>query len=116
MHLTRRNIYLILAIAGAVLTWFFNIRFMLENPGMFDLFAFISGGLANPAAASLTMDITIACLTGFIWMIAEARRIGMKHVWVYIVLGCSIAFAFAFPFFLFMREGVIHHRKNQDET
>ena len=97
-------VYLLLAGAGAILTWYYNLQFSMVTEGFFDLGEFISGGMANPAAASLTMDITIAAMTGFVWIIIEARRLKMRHSWLYILLGGTIAFAFAFPLFLFMRE------------
>jgi hypothetical protein len=37
-------------------------------------------------------------------MFAEARRVGMKRVWPYIVLSGVTAMAFTFPLFLAMRE------------
>lgn len=102
-----RWLYLFLAIAGAVLTWYYNIQFITAADGVFDLHSFVAGGMANYAAASLSMDIFIAAVAGFIWIIVECRRLGMKNSWVYIILGGTIAFAFAFPFFLFMREGKV---------
>lgn len=101
----REWIYLILSIIGLVSTWYFNLQFMsLSDDGGFDLGAFVAGGMANPASSSLTMDITISAIAGFTWMIVEGRKIGMKFPWLYVVGGCVTAFAFAFPFFLFMRE------------
>lgn len=70
------------------------------------------GGLANPAAASLTMDIFIAAVTGLVWMTFEAKRLGMKHLWFYYLTTCMVAFAFAFPFFLFQRERFLQRMKN----
>ena len=109
-------LFLLLAIAGAILTWYFNIQFMQQNPGAFDIRLFVSGGLANPAAASLTMDIFIAAVTGVVWMGIEAKRLGMKHLWFYYVSTCLIAFAFAFPFFLFQRERCLAKAKTQAQT
>ena len=37
-------------------------------------------------------------------MIMEGRKLGMKRVWLYIVLSGVTAFAFTFPLFLAMRE------------
>jgi hypothetical protein len=34
----------------------------------------------------------------------EARRLGMRHWWVWPVLTFGIAFAFAFPLFLYFRD------------
>jgi len=36
--------------------------------------------------------------------VIEARRIGMKKVWVYLLLSGVTALAFTFPLFLAMRE------------
>jgi len=38
------------------------------------------------------------------FMIIEARRIGMRYVWVYILLSGITAMAFTVPLFLAMRE------------
>jgi uncharacterized membrane protein len=37
-------------------------------------------------------------------MIFEAKRLGMKRVWLYLLLSGVTAFAATFPFFLAMRE------------
>ena len=49
---TRQRIYAILTVAGAVGPWWFNLAFMRESGGAFDLGAFVAGGFANPAAGS----------------------------------------------------------------
>ncbi len=36
--------------------------------------------------------------------VVEARRIGMRHGWVYVLLGRGVAMAFAVPRFPAMRE------------
>ena len=63
----KKVLYLILAVLGAFLTWYFNLQFMLESYGQlsfaallqFDWIGFVSSGLANPAASSLTVDLLI---------------------------------------------------------
>ena len=39
-----------------------------------------------------------------IFVIVESRRIGMRHGWAFLVVGLFVAFAFAFPLFLLLRE------------
>ena len=97
-------LYGVLAVLGAAATWYFNIRFSLEAGGGFDLAAFIRGGFANYAAASLTMDVSVAAMTFLAWMLVEAGRLGMRKRWLYVILTFCVALAFAFPFFLLMRE------------
>ena len=108
----KKVLYLVLAVLGALLTWYFNLQFMLETYGQlsfaallqFDWIGFISGGLANPAASSLTVDLLIVVIACLVFLVSEARRLGMRHWWVYLLLGALVAAAFAIPLFLFMRE------------
>ena len=97
-------IYLVLAAVGALSTWFFNIQFMMETGWWGAPIAFLEAGMVNNASSSLTMDILVAAVAGFTWMVVESRKLGMKYVWIYILLGLFVAFAFAFPLFLFVRE------------
>lgn len=105
MQLTFRTcLFGLLALAGAALTWYFNIRFMLDAGGAFSLATFIRQGFANPAAASLASDVSVAAVAFLVWLPFEARRLMMRRWWVYAVLTVVVAFAFAFPLFLLMRE------------
>ena len=100
----RAILYGLLALAGAAATWYFNIKFMTEAGGAFSLAAFIHGGFANPAAASLACDASIGAVVFLLWLPFEARRLGMRRWWVYAALTLTVAFACAFPLFLCMRE------------
>lgn len=52
----------------------------------------------------LSADLSVVALASVVFMLAEARRIGMKRVWLYIALSGVTAMAFTFPLFLAMRE------------
>jgi hypothetical protein len=95
--------YGLLAVLGLVLTWSYNLAYMRENGG-FSLVGFVQGGFANPAAASLSCDILVVALAASVWMVVEARRIGVRHGWVFVVLGWAVAMAFAIPLFWAVRE------------
>ncbi|MEH6634466.1 MAG: DUF2834 domain-containing protein [Halioglobus sp.] len=100
-----RIVYLLLAIIGLVVTWYYNLQFIAESGGTFDVAEFIAAGATNAAAQSLSWDLAIACITGLIWIYVESRRLGLGYFWVYIILAFAVAFAFAFPLFLFFRQG-----------
>lgn len=100
----RQVFYLALSCAGLLLTWYHNIAFMQAYGSAFVLGPFLDGMFANHASSSISWDLTIGCTAFIIWMLHEAKTIGMKHVWIYVVLTLGIAFAFAAPLFLFMRE------------
>lgn len=100
----KQGIYAALAAVGLVATWYFNLRFMAESGGAFDIVAFVRAGYANSAASSLSNDLLVGCVTFLAWSFFEARRLAMKHWWLYVVLTFGVAFAFAFPLFLCVRE------------
>lgn len=108
-----RILYLALALAGLVMTWHYNLQFIAESGGSFDIGAFMAAGATNAASKSLTWDLTIGCLAALLWIVYESRRIGLRHSWIFIVLAFGIAFAFAFPLYLFIREGKLESLKNQ---
>ena len=105
-----RVIYLLLAITGLVVPWYFNLQFIGESGGEFSLAKFIADSSLNAASQSLSWDLGIACIAGLTWIFFEARRLGMRFIWLYVVLTFGIAWAFAFPLFLFMRQGKLEQQ------
>ena len=97
-------IYLALAILGAILPTLANVEYVNSYGPGFDIANFISLANINPAARSLSRDLLIGASSIFIWIVSEARRLNMKHLWVVILSNFLIAFAFAAPLFLYLRE------------
>jgi hypothetical protein len=92
-------VWLVLAIVGLVGTWYFNI---LSISAAGDFIGDWTG--SGPAVSSLTVDLLVAAVAGCILIVVESRRLGMRFALVYIIAAAVIAFAFAFPLFLAMRE------------
>jgi hypothetical protein len=91
--------YVVLAIAGLVGTWFFNVLAIVQ------LRDFIGDWVnSGPAVSSLTVDLLVVAVAGCILIIVEAKRLGMRGGWVYVALSGLTAFAFTFPLFLAMRQ------------
>lgn len=104
-------IYLALALCGLAGTWVFNglaIATMSNFVG-----DWVNSG---PAVSSLTVDLLITAVAGSILIIVEARRLGMKRGWLYVVLAGVTAFAFVFPLFLAMRERTLKERTLRERT
>ena len=97
-HQARFVFFLILSIIGLVTAWVFNG--IASVTGQNYLYAWF--GLAVDWVLSL--DILIVAIAGSASMIFEARKLGMKRVWLYVLLSGVTAFAFTFPLFLAMRE------------
>jgi hypothetical protein len=55
----RQVVYAILVVAGLIATGYFNLQFVRQRGG-FNLVDFVAGGFANPAASSISCDITVA--------------------------------------------------------
>ena len=97
-------LYLALALAGGILPWLANLEFIGSYGAAFDLGLFVQLANANPAAQSLSRDLLIGATAITIWMVVESRRLQMRHLWLVLLSSVTIAFAFAAPFFLFLRE------------
>ncbi len=104
--------YLILAVFGAVLPSLANIDFIKEY-GSFNLPLFINLANINPAAQSLSRDLLIGASAIFAWIISESRRLRIGNMWVVFLGTFLIAFAFAAPFFLYLRERRLEELKNE---
>ena len=96
-------LYAALAAGALYATWSHNLEFFAlpDNGGAL---GFIRMANANPAAASLANDILFVCLAAFAFMLVEARRLGIRFVWLYIVLSLGIAVSVMFPLFLIARQ------------
>ncbi len=97
-------VYLLFAFAGAILPTLANIEFMKSYGPGFDIGQFVELANVNPAAQSLSRDLAVGSSAIFVWIIAEARRLKVKYLWLVIISTFTIAFAFSAPLFLFLRE------------
>ncbi|WP_169581981.1 MULTISPECIES: DUF2834 domain-containing protein [Microbacterium] len=92
-------VYVCLAVLGLIGTWYFNVVAIVElRDFLGDL---VSSG---PAVSSISIDLLVVALAGSIFVIVEARRLGMRFGWLYVAGAAITAFAFTFPLFLAMRE------------
>ena len=96
-------VYLVLGLVGLVLTWSQNLAYF-GPAAVGDFLDFLRGTVANPGARSIAFDILIVGWSASIWMVIEGRRRRMKWVWLFPVLGWTLAMAFAVPLFLAVRE------------
>ena len=81
-----------------------NIEFIKLYGQSFDILKFVELANINPASQSLSRDLFISASAVFIWIISESKRLKMKNLWIVILSTFLIAFAFAAPLFLFLRE------------
>ena len=94
-----------LSLGGLVGTWRFN---GLAIAGMRDYLGDLL--TSGPSVSSITVDLLVAAVAGSIFIIVEARRLGMRFGWLYVVGSALTAFAFTFPLFLAMRQRRLNAR------
>lgn len=90
--------YLVLAALGLVTAWVFNGLAVMNGED------YATAWTATAVDLVLTYDLGIVAIAGSIFMITEAKRIGMKKIWILILLSGITAMAFVFPLFLALRE------------
>jgi hypothetical protein len=97
--------YAAIAAAALYATWSQNLQLMTPGSGLLDAFpAFLEQSRTNPASRSITVDIGFFLLAATAFMVIEARRIGVRFVWLYVLFGFLIAISVTFPLFMIARE------------
>jgi hypothetical protein len=98
--------FLIVSLVGLVTAWIFNAIGVMQQESYWDAW------FQTPLDWVLSLDILIVAIAGSAFMIFEAKKLGMKRVWLYIVVSGVTAFAFTFPLFLAMRERKLRQLEN----
>jgi hypothetical protein len=91
-------LYLLLAVAGLVATWGFNIASIVAGE------SYLSAWFATSASSSAAVDVLVTATVACVFYVVEGRRVGMRHAWVLVPLTFVLALAFTLPLFLAWRE------------
>lgn len=91
-----KNLYLLLAIAGAIVPYLFFIQFFAAQ-GL-NLFAFVAALFANGAAGGFTADLLISSLV--FWLFMFGRQDRGPRPWLFIALNLTIGLSCALPAYL----------------
>jgi hypothetical protein len=94
----RIAIYAVIAAVALYGTWSQNLAYGPSLEG------FLPDSKVNPASRSLTIDIFMMALAASFLMVYEARRLGIRFVWLYVFFGVTVAISVTFPLFLIARE------------
>lgn len=97
-----KNIYLILAILGAIIPYIFFFQF-IQIAGL-DLIAFATALFVNGAAAGFSADLLLSSFIFWLFMFQQAKRSNGPTPYVFIVLNLTIGLSCALPAYLYARE------------
>jgi hypothetical protein len=112
MQLERRHLcllYAAIALLALFATWSQNVHYFRPQDGALLGFVLATGRfwpdtLATPASVSITVDIALFALAASAFLIIEARRLGIRFAWLYVIFGLLVAISVTFPLFLIARE------------
>jgi enterochelin esterase-like enzyme len=97
-HTLRARIYFALAAAGLITAWWLNAIASIEGAD------YLVAWFGTTVDLVLSVDLLIVALAVAVFMIYEAKRLGMKRVWLYFLVSAVTALAFTFPLFMGFRE------------
>jgi Terpene cyclase DEP1 len=102
-------VYGAIALLALIATWSQNLSYFRSEDGLVRGFVlatarFWPDTLTTPAGVSITVDLGFFFLAAAVFMVIEARRLGIRFVWLYVILGLLVAISVTFPLFLIARE------------
>ena len=100
--MTKKNIFLILAIVGFIAPYYFFLQVPPESvsniPGL------IQPLFANHFMKGVGMDLLVSVIAFWAFVFAEANRLQMKNPGLYLLATLLVGLSFALPLFLYFRE------------
>jgi uncharacterized protein DUF2834 len=98
----KKNIYLVLALLGLLIPYYFLFKF-LGASGM-NISLLVQQLFANNISTFFAVDLVISILVFWIFIFAEANKLRMKNSWLYFLASLLVGLSFALPLFLYFRE------------
>jgi 4-amino-4-deoxy-L-arabinose transferase-like glycosyltransferase len=96
-------VYALIAVAALIATWSQTAAYVHSGPTGF-LVNFWQDAKVTASSRNIAADILMFGLAGAVLMVIEARKYGVRFVWLYILGGFFIAVSVTFPLFLIARE------------
>lgn len=105
----RKQIYILLAVIGLVIPYYFLISFLIAN-GM-DGRQFLKQLFGTPISTFFAADLLLSCVVFAVYSGREAARYSMKHTWICTVVLFTVGLSCALPLFLYLREPYLSKRR-----
>lgn len=98
----KKTVYLILAIFGFILPYYFVFKFYTANE--MTTLAALAQLTALDWGALIAADLTVSIFTAWAFYYNEAKRLAMKNWWLYLAATLMVGLSFSLPLFLYFRE------------
>lgn len=106
-------LYAAISLVALVTTWRQNLGFAIESANAGGMNGFVPALLVNRASISITVDILLFFLAAVFFMLREARRLGIRFAYLYVLFGGLVAISVTFPLFLIARERRLHELEGE---
>jgi hypothetical protein len=111
----RHAVYVALGLVALAVTWPYAFDWMGDGGNILNPLDFFGDAIdAGGTAAFLSLDMLIAWTIFMVWVVTDARRIGMRSRtgWYFLLLS-YIGVSFAFPVYLVARERFLARQEAQ---
>ncbi len=112
--MNQSKLYFLLSIIGFAAPWFFLFNYYLGSDQI-SIPLFFNSIFVNHVSSAVAADLIFSALAFFAFVLIEGRRIGLKHVWVYVPATLFVGLSFGLPLFLGNRARAIE-RLERSET
>jgi len=97
-----KKLYLLLAVIGAVVPYFFFFQFF-QAEGI-NISAFVSALFVNAAAGGFTTDVLLSSFIFWLFMFKQVKESNGPKPYLFIVLNLTIGLSCALPAYLYAKE------------
>ena len=97
-----KKLYLLLAVIGAIVPYFFFFQFF-QAEGI-NISAFVSALFVNGAAGGFTTDVLLSSIIFWLFMFKQVKESNGPKPYLFIVLNLAIGLSCALPAYLYARE------------
>jgi len=96
-----RNFYILMAVLGVVVPWYFFAGFILQN-GM-NIGAFLKALFVNGAAGGFSADIFLTATVFWVWSFLDAKKEHIKGWSLVVPATFFVGLSLALPLYLILR-------------
>jgi Protein of unknown function DUF2834 len=107
-----KHIYLGLCVLGALWPYLQFTKFVFDN-GL-DIRLFHDELFSSHASAFFVLDVVVSSIVLWVFVFAEGRRLGMRHLWAPLIANVAVGVSLGLPLFLYLRERELENLPDRD--
>lgn len=96
-----KRFYLVCAIIGTIVPWFFFARFFAAQG--FNIPLFVQSLFANGASGGFVADVLISFVVFLVWSFYDAQKLDVNRWWLVLPASFLVGLSLALPLYLYMR-------------